>query len=136
MSRQWLIAILVLFGIFVFASQGLKGGPEISPREAAALLKGTPPPAVIDVRDRAAFDQGRIAGARSVPMAEFKTRLESLKLPKTEVIILYDEEGTLARDATRLLYENGYQGALTLTGGLAAWRAAGQSLEQSAPSKP
>ena len=126
MSRQWLIAILILVGIIVFASQGLKGGPEVSVREAAALLKGNPPPVVIDVRERTAFDQGRIAGARSIPIDEFKAQLAGLKLSKTEVMILYDKDDTRAREATKHLYESGYQGALTLVGGIEAWRAAGQ----------
>lgn len=129
MSRQWLVAILILVGIFVFSSQGLKGGPEISAREAAALMKGHPPPVVIDVRERAAFDKGRIAGARSVPIDEFRARLANLKLSKTDVLIIYGAGGdgdTRAREATKHLYESGYQGGLTLVGGIEAWRAAGQ----------
>ena len=128
MSRQWLIAILALIGIFVFSTHGLKGGPEVTVSEAVALFKGNPPPVLIDVRERAAFDQGRIAGARSVPIGEFKAQLESLKLSKTDVMILYDEEDTRAREATKHLYESGYQAALTLEGGIRAWRAAGQPL--------
>lgn len=133
MSRQWLIGILILIGVFAFTSHGLKGGPDISAREAAALLKGNPPPVLVDVRERAAFDEGRIAGARSVPIAEFKAQLKSLKLPQAEAIIIYDEQDTLAREATKLLYESGYQGALTLKGGMAAWRDAGQAVEKPRP---
>ncbi len=128
MARKWLIPILILIGIYVFSSQGLKGGPEVSARDAAALLKGNPLPVLIDVRERAAFDQGHIAGAHSVPIGEFKARLESLKLPKMDPVILYgDDDGDArAREATKLLYDSGYQGALTLRGGIEAWRAAGQ----------
>ena len=60
--------------------------------------------------------------------AEFKARLDSLKLPKYEALILYSTDDTQARDATKHLYENGYQGALTLKGGFDAWRAAGMGL--------
>jgi thiosulfate/3-mercaptopyruvate sulfurtransferase len=130
-SRQWLITILVVLGVFAFASQGLKGGPEVSVREAAALVKSAPPPVLIDVREVAAFENGRIAGARSVPAAEFKDRLAGLKLSKTEPIILYssgDDGDAPAREATKHLYESGYQGALTLKGGITAWRAAGHPL--------
>lgn len=125
MARKWLLPILILFGIYVFSSQGLKSGPEISVKEAAALMKNEPRPVLIDVRDKAAFEQGHIAGARLVPLAEFKDRLESLKLPKIDAVIVYDDAGTRAREATKLMYESGYQGALTLKGGIEAWRAAG-----------
>jgi rhodanese-related sulfurtransferase len=112
---------------FVFASQGLKGGPEVSAREAAALMKGNPPPVLIDLRERAAFDKDRIAGARSVPAGEFKALLASLKLSRIDPVILYgdDDSDTRPREMTKFLYESGYQGALTLKGGMAAWRAAG-----------
>jgi rhodanese-related sulfurtransferase len=135
-SRHWLIGILILVGVLVFASHGLKGGPEITVREAAALLKGTPPPVLVDLRAGAAFAQGRIAGARSAPQDQFQEQLASLKLPKTEVIIVYDDDDTRAREATRLMYESGYHGALTLKGGFAAWRAAGQAVETPAAAKP
>lgn len=126
MARQWLIPILIMVAVIVFSSHGLKGGPEVSITDAAALMKGAPRPLWVDLRERTAYDQGHIAGAISVPDAEFKTRLENLKLPKYEAIILYGADDVRAREATKHLYENGYQGALTLKGGIDAWRAAGQ----------
>lgn len=130
MARKWLLPILIFIGIFVFSSHGLKGGPEISVQETARLMQGEPRPVLIDLRDRTGYDDGHIPGALSVPAAQFKERLESLKLPKMDAVVLYGADDKLARDATRLLYENGYQGALTLRGGFAAWRAAGQAVAE------
>ncbi|MEQ1775523.1 MAG: rhodanese-like domain-containing protein [Burkholderiales bacterium] len=130
MARKWLVPILIFIGVFALSSQGLKGGPEVSVKDAAALMKGVPRPVVIDVRERAEYDQGHIAGAIAVPFAEFKDRLENLKLPKIDPVILYGADDARARDATKHLYESGYQGALTLKGGLDAWRAAGQAVEK------
>ena len=128
MTRKWLLPILIFIGVFVFASQGLKGGPEISVQDTAALMKGEPRPVLIDLRERADYEQGHISGAISVPSADFKERLASLKLPKVDPVVLYSADDARARDATRLLYESGYQGALTLKGGIAAWQAAGQKV--------
>jgi rhodanese-related sulfurtransferase len=128
MGSKWLLPILIFVGIFVFSSQGLKGGPEISVQDTAKLMQGEPRPVLIDLRERAAYDDGHIAGAISVPAADFKEQLQSLKLPKIDPVVLYGADDTPARDATRHLYENGYQGALTLKGGIAAWRAAGQAV--------
>jgi rhodanese-related sulfurtransferase len=136
MARKWLIPILIFIGVFALSSQGLKGGPEVSVKDAAALMKGVPRPVVIDVRERADYDQGRVAGAISVPFAEFKERLEVLKLPKIDPVILYSADDARARDATKHLYESGYQGALTLKGGIDAWRVAGQAIEKPQPVKP
>jgi rhodanese-related sulfurtransferase len=136
MGRKWLLPILIFIGIFVFASQGLKGGPEISAPETAALMNGTPRPLLVDLRDPADYEKGHIAGALSVPSAAFKERLADLKLPKQDTVVLYSNDDAQTRAATRLLYENGYQGALTLKGGVTAWQAAGQPLTKPAAAKP
>ena len=128
MARKWLIPILIVIGVFVFSSKGLKGGPEISVKDAVALLKSEPRPVVIDLRSSADYDQGHIASAICVPVAEFRNRLESLKVSKTDVVLLYSADDAHARDVTRHLYESGYQGALTLIGGFDAWREAGQAV--------
>ncbi|HTD90836.1 MAG TPA: rhodanese-like domain-containing protein [Burkholderiales bacterium] len=137
MLRRWLIPILIVIGVFAFSSQGLKSGPEVSVKETIGLLKGDPRPVLIDVRERADYEQGHLPGAISAPFAEFKNVLESLKLPKIDPVVLYSADEARARDATRLLYESGYQGALTLKGGIEAWRAAGQAIDKSqAAAKP
>ena len=136
MGRKWLIPILIFIAIFVLSSQGLKGGPEISVKDAAALMKGDPRPVLIDVRERADYDTGYLPGAVSVPSGEFKERLQNLKLPKIDPVILYGADDARARDATKHLYESGYQGALTLKGGIDAWRAAGQTVAKPKPAKP
>ena len=136
MARNWLIPILIFVMVFVLSSQGLKGGPEISVKEAVALLKGEPRPLLIDLRERTEYDQAHLPGAISVPMADFKGRMESLKLPKMDVLVLYAADDARAREATRHLYDSGYQGALTLTGGFEGWRAAGLAVEKSPPAKP
>lgn len=136
MAHKWLIPILIFIGVFALSSQGLKGGPEISAKDAAALMKGDPRSVVVDLRERTDYDTGHIAGATSVPFTEFKARLEGLKLPKFDPVILYSTEETQARDATKHLYESGYQGALTLKGGIEAWRAAGQAVAKPKPVTP
>ena len=136
MARKWLIPILIVIGVFVFSSQGLKGGPEISVKDAMGLLKAEPHLALIDLRERADYDQGHLPGAVSVPFAEFEGRLNSLKLTQAETVVLYSAVDARARDATKHLYDKGYQGALTLKGGIDAWRAAGQLLEKAQSPKP
>ena len=130
MMRKWLLPLLFCLGVYVFASRGLQGGPEITVDETAALFKGEPRPVLIDVRDRVDYDKGHIPGAMSVPAADLKARLPSLKLPQFDAVVLYGADDTRVRDSTRLLYENGYQGALTLKGGMAAWQAAGHMVQK------
>ncbi len=136
MARKWLLPILLCFAVLAFVSQDLRGGPEISAQETAKLLKHEPRPVVIDLRERAEYDQGHVPGALSVPFGEFKSRVESLKLPKADVVVLYSAADERTREATKHLYQSGYQGGLTLKGGIEAWRAAGQALEKTPAAKP
>lgn len=128
MLHKFLIPAIIFIGIYLVASQGLKGGPEIYPSETAALLKGEPHPVVIDLRELVDYQKGHISGAISVPIGEFKEKLESLKLPKDAAVVLYATDDANVREITRLLYEKGYQGALTLKGGITAWRQAGYAV--------
>ena len=130
LMRKWLVPILVLVGIFVFSSHGLKGGPEVSVKEMAALMKSEPKPVIVDLRGNVEYKLGHVAGAINVPQADFKSHLENLKLPKTEAVVLYGASDAEARASTKLLYESGYQGALSLKGGFDAWLAAGQAVEK------
>ncbi len=126
MNRKWVLLILFVIGATIFTSQGLKGGPEVTIQEAAALLNSAPRPAFIDVRERAEYEQGHITAAISLPSAEVKERLELLKLSKIDAIVVYGSDDARVRETTKQLYQSGYQGALTLKGGFEAWRAAGQ----------
>jgi rhodanese-related sulfurtransferase len=132
-NRKWLIPILILIGVIAFSSHGLKGGPEVSVKDLSALMKSAPRPVIIDLRGEAEYRLGRIAGALSVPQAEFKQRLDGLKLSKSDALVLYGAHDADARASTKFLYENGYQGALSLKGGFEAWLAAGQTVEKQAP---
>ncbi len=123
MLGKWLLPILILLAIFVFSNQGLKGGPEITVLELKQLLKSQPQPVIIDLREPALFNQGHIESARSVPAQQLKEKLSLLGLPKMEPIILYSDDEARTREATRLLYDQGYGGALSLKGGIAAWKA-------------
>ena len=126
LARKWLLPVLIFFAVFAFSMQGLKGGPEVSVKDMNGLMKGEPRPVIIDLRNEAEYRLGHITGAISVPQAEFKARLDGLKLSKTGVVVLYGTGDAEARAMTRHLYETGYQGALSLKGGIDAWLAAGQ----------
>lgn len=128
MSRKWIVPLLLLAGLYIFARHGLTAGPEITVAELANLMKGEPRPVLIDVRERAHYEQGHLPGAISVPLDEFKPRVEGLKLPKEDAVVLYGADDTRVREATKHLYQTGYLGGLTLRGGFAAWQAAGQAV--------
>lgn len=93
---------------------------------------------VLDVRPSEEYAAGHIAGARSVPLAQLKSRLA--ELPRGGRIVAYCRGPycVLAAEAVRLLRQRGHQ-AVRLNEGYTEWRDAGlpveSGLEPPAPPK-
>lgn len=80
---------------------------------------------VIDVRPANEYEQAHLPFARSMPLAELRTRLADL--PKDKPIVAYCRGPycLMSADAVRLLLEQGYT-ALQLREGVAEWAAVAQ----------
>ncbi len=97
-------------------------GNEISPRDAAALLKDNPGKALlIDVRTKAEWDVARVAGAVHVPIDELEGRLHELPLDEAEHITLLCYRGSRSLKGADLLKAKGYPGAKSIFGGIELW---------------
>ena len=111
----------------------------ISPEQLAALMHtgAEAPHAVLDLRERAAFERGHIFRATPLPRRLLEFRLAPLITARATPIVVYDEQGRLSALARPTLRSIGYDDVRILTGGLAAWRAAGQPVVQglNVPSK-
>jgi len=109
----------------------------LGPEDLAVLMGGTTPHAVLDVRERAAYERGHIYWTTSLPRRLLETRLPGLVTAKTTAIVLVDEDGSVADLAGPTLAAMGYSSVRALEGGLAAWRAAGRPTVQglNVPSK-
>lgn len=79
---------------------------------------------VLDVRPASEFSAGHIPGARSIPVAELKRRLD--EIPKRREVIAYCRGPycVYALDAVAMLRRHGFR-ARRAAEGLADWRAAG-----------
>jgi rhodanese-related sulfurtransferase len=103
----------------------------------AALMAGPTPHAVLDVRERGAYERGHIFRSTSLPRRQLETRLPGLVTAPETPIVLVDDDGTLAPLAAATLTAMGYADVRQLDGGLAAWRRSGRALVQgvNVPSK-
>jgi rhodanese-related sulfurtransferase len=77
---------------------------------------------LIDLRSPEAYAAAHFAGAVNVQTADLSAWVA--RLPASARIILYDEDGSIARPLATALVEASYKGAQALFGGLAEWRAA------------
>jgi rhodanese-related sulfurtransferase len=109
----------------------------ISPEQLATLLEQPAPHALLDVRERAAFERGHIFRATPLPRRALELRLPGLVTALSTLIVLYDEDGRLSALTAPTLVEMGYTEVFVLTGGLDGWRRAGRPVVQglNVPSK-
>ncbi len=89
---------------------------------------GEPALTLIDVRSRAAFNNGHIMGAISMSLSELvNCALMSLELVRDLYVYGSDDQETA--QAAALLHEAGYKNVAELAGGLAAWKTVGYPVD-------
>src|SRR3989441_150742 len=92
----------------------------IPPGELARLMQSAAPHAVLDLRERAAYERGHIYRATSLPRRLLEFRLPALVPARATPLVICDADGRLAALALPTLGEMGYPDVRTLDGGLAA----------------
>jgi rhodanese-related sulfurtransferase len=109
----------------------------LTPDALANLMTGDAAHAVLDVRERGAYERGHVFRTTSLPRRQLEIRMPALVTAPATPIALVDADGTLAPLAAATLSAMGYSDVRRLEGGLAAWRAAGLPLVQgvNVPSK-
>ena len=80
---------------------------------------------ILDLREREAFEQGHIPGARHLPRGQLELRVNQELPDPTRRILAYCELGQISTLATATLRDIGYLRAVALDGGVRAWREAG-----------
>ena len=80
---------------------------------------------VLDVRERDAYEEGHVPGAKLLPRGQLELRVNQDLPDPTRRIVVYCEFGRISTLATATLRELGFQRAVALDGGMKAWREAG-----------
>jgi adenylyltransferase/sulfurtransferase len=94
------------------------GSLEISPREAKERLAAGGV-TLLDVRESLEHELVHLEGSRLIPIGELPGRLA--ELDSRDPIIAYCHHGHRSLQAVSLLRAAGFQGALSLAGGIEAW---------------
>jgi glyoxylase-like metal-dependent hydrolase (beta-lactamase superfamily II)/rhodanese-related sulfurtransferase len=84
---------------------------------------------VLDVRERDAFEEGHIPGARLLPRGQLELRVNQELSDPTRRILVCCEFGRISTLATATLRQMGFFGAVALDGGMKAWREAGYAVQ-------
>jgi hydroxyacylglutathione hydrolase len=78
---------------------------------------------LIDVRNRVEWDEGRIEGARHIPLGYLADRLD--EIPRTKPLVLQCASGARSAIGASLLQARGLERVSNLAGGMGEWRRAG-----------
>ncbi len=80
---------------------------------------------ILDVREAGEFANAHLRDAKNIALAELSTRLKELEKFKALPVIVVCQNGNQSSKATAQLQRAGFEQAVSLEGGLAAWQAAG-----------
>jgi 3-mercaptopyruvate sulfurtransferase SseA len=130
-----LLSLLVL-AILAAAGPARAGHPwmpallTIDPESLQRITtSGARPVVAVDVRPAAAYEDGRLPGARSIPLASLTVRRR--EVPADALVVLYGAAGLEeAVTAYQYLRATGHANVFVLEGGFAGWRAQGYAIER------
>lgn len=127
-----LFATVVVSGamlLFPLFARGMRASLEVEPTGAVMLINRKDA-VVIDLRNDKEYAEGHITGARHVPENSITDRLAELERYKTKPVIVACASGRRGAAVAGQLRKQGFTEAVTLRGGIAAWRQAGMPLEK------
>jgi rhodanese-related sulfurtransferase len=128
---NWILVLMAATSGVMLLLPMLRGGAgagAVGTAEAVRLLnreKGV----LIDVSEPAEYAAGHAAGAKNVPLGTLQDP-KGLPTNKTLPLVLLCPSGARAGRAATLLRKAGYEKAVAMAGGTAAWREANFPIEK------
>lgn len=127
---NWPLILMAVTSGGLLLWQSLQKGSGVGPAEAVRLInkeKGV----LVDVAEPAEHQASHAAGARNIPFGSLEGS-KDLPSNKALPVVLLCPSGARAGRAAGLLRKAGYENAVAVTGGLAAWKEAGLPLAKKA----
>ena len=122
--HPWLAALAVAAAAAVLAYElrlRAQSYAALPPQEVIRLMNQGA--TLLDMRERQAFQDGHISGARHFDAGQLPNASDALRKYKEKALIVYCDRGTSAAAAVRALSKQGFTKVFNLRGGIAAWRA-------------
>ena len=115
---------VVLLALFI-RNEMQRGGATVGTQELVQMVNNDNA-VVIDVRDKAEFDQGHIVDSINIPFGNLESRIDELKKYQDKPLVIACKMGQHSGQAGTLLRKNGFENVSRLRGGITDWR--GQNL--------
>jgi phage shock protein E len=132
----WVVVTLALAGCSVAAPGGGSAAPTVDPAKLGETvdvttvkgLLGDKSVVMLDVREPSEYQAGHIPGIKLLPMGEVANRLS--EIPKDKPVIVTCHSGNRSGQVAKYLRDQGYTNIHNMSGGIAAWEAAGYPVEK------
>lgn len=118
----WLIALVLVSGGALLWPTLQRRGEKVSLLQATQLINQGKT-IIVDVREPAEFVTGHLRDAKNIPFKELASRLGELDKFKSKAVIVVCQNGVVSAKAAVQLKKNGFNEAVSLDGGIAAWKA-------------
>ncbi|MDH3287701.1 MAG: rhodanese-like domain-containing protein [Betaproteobacteria bacterium] len=115
--------------VWPLVSRVLRRTSEVGTIEAVQLINRRDA-VVLDVRETGDFATGHIANARHIPEVQLNERIGELERFKSRPIIVSCRTGSRAPAVASALRKRGFEEAVGLRGGIAAWQQASLPLQK------
>jgi rhodanese-related sulfurtransferase len=103
------------------------GVSEMSPEEARPAVEAAYSQ-FVDVRTAEEYGAGHAYRTKNIPLDDLAANLD--KLERNEPVYLICESGNRSKKAAAILQQAGFPKTISITGGTAAWKAAGLRMEK------
>jgi len=124
-GHPYLVGLFVVLLALFVRNEMVRGGATISAQEVVNLVNKEGA-VVIDIRDKAEFEQGHIVDAINIPNANLDARVDELKKYHDKPLVVACKMGQHSGAAGTALRKAGFENVYRLRGGITEWR--GQSL--------
>lgn len=98
-----------------------RGYQELTPAETVRLMNQGET-LLLDVREDSELSQGKIAGAKHIPLKHVASRMNEIESNKQKNVVAYCRVGNRSGIVCRQLVKNGFEKVYNLKGGITAWQ--------------
>ncbi|MGI0479805.1 rhodanese-like domain-containing protein [Geminocystis sp. CENA526] len=102
---------------------------QVSPDDVVNIIENLDRKIVIlDVREDSEYETGHLATAINLPYIEIEEKINHIITDKSATIVSYCQSGNRSALATDTLNKLGYENAVSLAGGITAWKTEGKAV--------
>ena len=118
-----ILAVIVGMILWTELRRFTRGFKDLTPLQVVQMINHDDA-LLLDVREDAELNQGRISGAKHIPLSVLKQRVEELNKFREKPIITFCRSGNISLQASSMLEKNQFEKVFHMKGGMLAWESA------------